>query len=85
MTAREIRPLDPNDPDVRKLALIEVALQRNMPWGAIAQALGARDKQHAKKIKAQLEKRVRGKQTAAVPATDCEPLLAAPGGDDGVH
>lgn len=85
MTAREIRPLDPNDPDVRKLALIEVALQRNMPWSMIARALGVQDKQQAKRIKAQLEKRVRGKQTNPAPASDCEPLLAIPGGDDGVH
>lgn len=77
MTAREIRPLDPNDPDVRKLALIEVALQRNMPWSMIARALGVQDKQQAKRIKAQLEKRVRARQTAAAPehADGCEPIV----------
>lgn len=88
MTAREIRPLDPGDPDVRRLALIELALQRGMPWSAIATALGARDKQHAKQIKARLEKRVRGKQTSparSTTATGCEPLIPVPGGDDGAY
>lgn len=64
MTAQLGRPLDPNDPDVRKLALIELALQRNVPWAVIATALKAKDKAHAKKIKAELEKRVNAKQYA---------------------
>lgn len=72
-TPPEIRPLDPNDPDVRKLALIELALSRGMPWTAIAAALGARDKQEAKKVKAELERRVRAKQLslAAGPVDTC--------------
>lgn len=56
------RPLNPADPDVRKLALIELARQRGMPWTAIATALGAKDKAHAKKIRAELQKRVNANQ-----------------------
>lgn len=72
-TAPDIRPLDPNDPDVRKLALIELALSRGMPWTAIATALGATDKQHAKRMKAELERRVKAKQLtlAAGPVDTC--------------
>lgn len=65
MTAPLGRPLDPNDPDVRKLALIELALQRNVPWAVVATALKAKDKQHAKKIRAELQRRVNAKQYAA--------------------
>jgi hypothetical protein len=64
---RDPRPLNPMDPDVRKLALIELSLQRDMPWAAIAAALRVRDRNEAKKLKAELEKRVRAKQYAAAP------------------
>lgn len=62
MTAQLGRPLDPNDPDVRKLALIELALQRSVPWLVIVTALKAKDKAHAKKIRAELQRRVNAKQ-----------------------
>lgn len=62
-----VRPLDPHDPDVRRLALIELAQQRGMPWAAICAALGARDKNHAKKIKVDLERRIRAKRYAVSP------------------
>ncbi len=68
--ATGIRPLDPDDPDVRKLALIELALARGMPWTAIAAALQVKDKQEAKRVKAELERRVKAKQLAVA---DCEP------------
>jgi hypothetical protein len=69
----EIRPLDPDDPDVRKLALIDLAVQRGVPWGSIAAVLGAVDKQRAKKIRAQLEKRIKAKQRAVPAASElCE-------------
>ena len=60
----DIRPLDPNDPDVRKLALIDLALSRNMPWAAVAKALGVQSKMQAKKVRADLERRVKAKQLA---------------------
>ena len=60
----DIRPLDPNDPDVRKLALIDLALSRGMPWAAVAKALGVEGKTQAKKVRADLERRVKAKQLA---------------------
>ncbi len=71
----QIRPLDPDDPDVRKLALIELALARGMPWTAIAAALRVKDKQEAKRVKAQLEQRVKAKQLAVAECAS-EPLIA---------
>lgn len=57
-----LKPLDPDDPDVRKLALIELALHRGMPWTAVAKALGVRDKRAAKRVRDQLARRVKLKQ-----------------------
>jgi hypothetical protein len=76
--AADIRPLDPRDPDVQKLALIELALSRNMPWTAIAAALGAKDKAAAKKIKAELEKRVKAKQLAVEKEPPCGTTISQP-------
>lgn len=77
----DIRPLDPNDPDVRKLALIDLALARGMPWAAVAKALGVQSKTQAKKVRADLERRVKAKQLA--PAGP-QPVIGG-GCDDASH
>ena len=69
-----VRPLDPNDPDVRKLALIELAHERGMPWSAIAAVLGVRDKQAAKKLRDQLARRVKAKQLAPAASAAAAPV-----------
>lgn len=64
--ALELRPIDPGDPDIRKLAMIELAWTRGIPWTAIATSLGVRDKRAAKRIRNDLERRIRLKQHAPV-------------------
>lgn len=66
MTETELRPIDTNDPDVQKLAVIEIAWQRGIPWSAIAATLGLRDKRAAKRMRNDLDKRIRLKQQTNV-------------------
>lgn len=58
--ARQIlrRELDPNDPDVQRLASIELARGRGMPWATIAQLLSLPDKRTAKRLYRELQRRV---------------------------
>lgn len=62
--APALKPLNPADPDTRKLALIELALSRGMPWAAVARALKVKDKAAAKRVKRELEARVRARQVS---------------------
>lgn len=59
-----LRPIDPAWPEARKLALIQVALNAGMPWAAVARALKVATAGEAKKIKRELERKVRQRQLA---------------------
>lgn len=63
--AKVLLPIDPDWPEARQLALIEISLRQGMPWAAVATALGVPDKRAAKRMRRDLEHRVRLRQMTA--------------------
>lgn len=62
-----MRPLDPADPDVRKLAMIDLARQRGATWAVVARVLhvhGVTTPAAAKKYRNRLAREVRRRQFA---------------------
>lgn len=60
--APAIKPIDPENPDVRKAALIDIARQRGVPWETIAAVLDLPDKAAAKRLRRELGQRIRRSQ-----------------------
>jgi hypothetical protein len=82
--APALRPIDPDDPDVRKLAYIEVARQRGMPWKMIAAALKVPDEYAAKRLRRELAHRIRLKQAGIADPPPAPATVSYPGADDAV-
>lgn len=59
-----LRPIDPAWPEVRKLALIATALDNGRTWAEVASVLRAGSVGEAKKIRRELERKVRARQAA---------------------
>lgn len=64
MEEKLLKPIDPDWPEARQLTMIGLALGRGMPWAAVARALGVADKRAAKRLRRELEHRVRLRQLA---------------------
>jgi hypothetical protein len=59
MTEDELlRPIDPDWPEARQAAYIDIALRSGVPWKVIAAGLRLPDKRAAKRYRRELEHRV---------------------------